>query len=298
MGNWLQISIALDETLIEPISDYLIGIIGAGVEINAEQHIKLKSINAYWEKKNPALEEVEQVISKIEAYCSELAGIFEVSVPLIEWEMIQDQDWGQSWKEHFSPIAISQDLIIAPSWEDYQPRGNEKLIVMDPGMAFGTGHHATTQLVVKLMDDVIKTQDGINSVLDVGTGTGILGIAAALCGIKRVYGIDNDPVAVRVASENIHKNNLSQIMKVGGEDISEIKDEYSLIVANIVHDILVSMAEEFRRLTALDGRLILSGILEGKQESSLHVTFRKYGFSFLDRKQKDEWVALLFCRER
>lgn len=296
MNNWLKITINLDEVLIEPVSDFLIGVIGAGTEIKAEQHIQYKTLNAYYEKQNPSGEDIELILKKVEEHCSELASIFKVLAPQIQWEILEDQDWGRIWKDHFSPIAITKNLIIAPSWEQYQAKGSEKVIIMDPGMAFGTGHHATTELVLQVMEDVIFSHSGFDSALDVGTGTGVLGMAAALFGVKRVHGIDNDPVAVEVAAENIKKNNLTDVMSVGREDVTEIEDENSLVVANIVHDVLFEMARDLTRLTADYGWLILSGILQGEQEKSIIEVYDKRGFSCTMQKYKEEWVALLFHR--
>ncbi len=294
MNNWLKIIINLDEVLIEPVSDFLIGVIGAGTEVKAEQHIQHKTLNAYYEKQNPSRDDIELILNRVETHCSELASIFEVLAPQIQWEILEDQDWGRIWKDHFSPIAITKNLIISPSWEQYQSKRREKVIIMDPGMAFGTGHHATTELVLQLMEDVIFSHDGFDSALDVGTGTGILGIAAALFGVKKVHGIDNDPVAVEVAAENVKKNSLTDVMSVGREDVTKIEGENSLVVANIVHDVLLGMARDLTRLTADHGWLILSGILKGEQEISIIEEYEKHGFSSITQKYKEEWVALLF----
>ncbi len=297
MKNWLKIIINLDEILIEPVSDFLVGVIGAGTEVKAEQHIQYKTLNAYYEKQNPSRGDIELILKKVETHCSELASIFEVRAPQIQWEILEDQDWARIWKDHFSPIAITKNLIIAPSWEQYQAKGSEKVIIMDPGMAFGTGHHATTELVLQVMEDVIFAYNGFDSALDVGTGTGILGIAAALFGLKKVHGIDNDPVAVEVAAENVKKNSLTDVMSVGHEDVTEIEGENSLVVANIVHGVLFGMARDLTRLTADHGWLILSGILQGEQEISIIDEYEKCGLSCIAQKYKEEWVALLFQRK-
>lgn len=297
MDNWLVITLKVDDILIEPIGDFLIGIVGAGIEILAEQHIQLKTLNAYVEKKNPSPAKVKEILRKVEDHCSEIAEIFAVSPPQLQWQLIEEEDWGRSWKEHFTPVAISRTLIVAPSWTNYRAKDHEKVIIMDPGMAFGTGHHATTELVLQLLEDVLHAGHEVETALDVGTGTGILGMGAALLGVKKVCGIDNDPIAVQVASENIKINRLAEVMMVGGEDITEIKGEFSLVVANIVHDVLIHMARDLRRLTANSGTLILSGILQLGQEQSIIKTFSKSGFTATVRKQKDEWVALLLRRK-
>ncbi len=121
--------------------------------------------------------------------------------------MIDEEDWGKNWKDHFKPFTIVPGLVIAPTWEEYQPAAGEAVITMDPGMAFGTGHHATTSLSLELIRRTL-VENGGQRLLDVGTGTGILGMAALLFGAKDVLGLDNDPEAVSAAEENVRRNSL------------------------------------------------------------------------------------------
>ncbi|HKJ64274.1 MAG TPA: 50S ribosomal protein L11 methyltransferase, partial [Desulfopila sp.] len=213
MKRWLKLTLITEPVLAEPIADFFVGIIDAGVEIGVDDSHGVKTVTAYVEKENPTTEETERILLQVQSHVAELAAIFGIDSPKITWEVIEEEDWSKNWKEHFTPFKVAEGLVIAPTWEKYSPADREKVIVMDPGMAFGTGHHATTSLVLDLLGQVIATNDGEHTVLDVGTGTGILGMAAALFGARCVYAIDNDPVAVAAAVKNIQQNGLAAVMR-------------------------------------------------------------------------------------
>lgn len=297
MKKWLKITIISNPVLVDSISDYMVGIIGAGVEIGVDEHISLTTLNGFVASSNPEQKEIERVVVQIENYMNELAGIFKVEVPQLSWVVIEDEDWGKSWKKHFTPFAIVPGLVIAPTWEQYQAGKDEHVIVMDPGMAFGTGHHATTALTLQLINEKLQDFGSGQSVLDVGTGTGILGMAAALYGAEKVLGIDNDQDAVVAARENVLRNNLTSVMEVNDSLLVDLKEQYTLVVANIIHDVLVLMAEDLQRLTTTGGRLILSGILHGPQVQNIISIFHGCGFTLEKEKQREEWAALQFIKD-
>lgn len=292
---WLTARIELNPIMEEAVCDYLVGVMGASVEQAVDTQGSDLLLNAFFKEKNPDTSAQQEQKNSLHTYLEELADIFKVAVPHVSWDHIEDQDWSSNWKVHFKPFAITQGLIIAPTWEEYQATVEEQVIVMDPGMAFGTGHHATTSLSLDFIRDLIR-QKGNLELLDVGTGTGILGMGAALFGASRVLGIDNDPEAVRAASDNVQLNQLDKIMKVSLEPLQEISGAFDIIVANIIHDVLITMAGSFDDLLKHDGNLILSGILHGEQEANIITVFASYGFRLRERKQKEEWAAL--CLER
>jgi ribosomal protein L11 methyltransferase len=293
--QWLKITIHTDPVLTDAIEDFMMGISDAGVELTVDQPGETTLINGYFDKSRADQAETEGIIKQLSAYLQELAEIFEVAVPIMTSTFIEDEDWSATWKEHFKPFAIIPGLVIAPTWEEYHGKENEKVIVMDPGMAFGTGHHATTSLSLQLLQDALATHSAL-SVLDVGTGTGILGMAAGLFGAARVMAIDNDPEAVSAASENCVRNNLQGIMEVAITPLGSLSEPYPLVIANIVHDVLLELAPDLARLTANGGQLILSGILSGPQVTSIVSCFTHLGFSLSRQEQQKEWSALLFSK--
>ncbi len=291
--NWLQISITTDPSLVEAISDFLVGVTGAGVEIGVDDHLDKKSLNAYLEQENLDEETTRGLLDQLSSHLEELAEIFQVDVPTFSVTIIEEEDWGSKWKKHFKPFSIVPGVVIAPTWEEYSALEGEKVIVMDPGMAFGTGHHATTKLTLLLLQETLAECGG-HKVLDVGTGTGILGMAAVLMGAGSVLGIDNDPEATTAAFENVRINSLAEQMEVAITPLSSLTDTYSVVMANIIHDVLLEMANDLTRLTSAEGYLLLSGILHGEQEQNIINCFTDRDFELKEQKREQEWAALLF----
>ncbi len=294
-NRWLKITIQTDPLLVESISDFLIGVLEAGVETAARDELLYGTVNAYIKKANLDDSEVEAILARLSDYLLELAEIFRVEVPNLSSTMIDEQDWSKSWKEHFKPFAIVPGLVIAPTWEKYRPANGEAVITMDPGMAFGTGHHATTSLSLELIRRSLAEKSG-RRVLDVGTGTGILGMAALLFGAEQVVAVDNDPEAVFAAEENVRRNLLQERMQVSLAPLASLEDRFGIVVANIVHDILVGMADDLSRLSEEGGSLILSGILEGEQAANIIGVFQAKGFLLLEKMSRGEWVACRFLK--
>jgi ribosomal protein L11 methyltransferase len=294
--KWLKITIKADPVLVEAISDFLMGIIGAGVETGAVDEDSYGTINGYVEQADPDQAVIDSILDKVSAYLSEMASLFSVFEPTLTSTIIEEEDWGKSWKEHFKPFAIVPGLVISPTWEEYRAQPGELLIEIDPGMAFGTGHHATTSLSLKCIKEVLESSDTDQRLLDVGTGTGILGIAAALFGAVEVLGIDNDPEAVSAAKENVARNRLQKSMQVSLAPLSTLEVSYDVVVANIIHDVLVELSADLIRLTTTGGVLILSGILIGEQVESVVSLFTEAGFSLKKEEVSGEWVVLMFVK--
>ncbi|OGR17126.1 MAG: ribosomal protein L11 methyltransferase [Desulfobacterales bacterium GWB2_56_26] len=292
-NRWLKLTIATDPALVEPIGDYLVGVIDAGVETGAPDEANYGIVTGYVQQANLTDEEVGSIVAQVTAYLAELAKVFAVPQPELSWTMIAEEDWGTSWKQHFKPFAIVDGLVIAPTWEEYQPAAGEMVIVMDPGMAFGTGHHATTCLSLQFLQQSLTGSKG-RRVLDVGTGTGILGMAAVLFGADKVLGLDNDPEAVTAATENVRRNGLQDRMEVSLAPLAAVNGCYEIVVANIVHDVLIALADDLVRLTAAGGNLILSGILAGEQVDNIVRVFSGRGLVAVERAARQEWAALLF----
>ncbi|BHH85381.1 50S ribosomal protein L11 methyltransferase [Desulforhopalus sp. 52FAK] len=294
--KWLQVTVTADPALIESISDFLIGVLDAGVEAAAIDEPDYGTINGYIQDPDPDPKEVERILDQLSVYLDELQDIFNVAAPKLSSKIIEDKDWGKSWKEHFKPFAIVPGLVIVPTWEDYVPKEDESIITMDPGMAFGTGHHATTSLTLEFIrESLLESSD--KRVLDVGTGTGILGMAAVLFEANEVRATDNDPEAVKAAKENVVFNGMQDKMDVSLDSLDEITESYDVVVANIVHDVLISMADDLIRLTAKGGALILSGLLAEKQLANIKRIFSEKGMSPVGEKIRDEWSAIRFIKK-
>lgn len=202
-----------------------------------------------------------------------------------------NEDWSKKWKEHWKPANITKKIVICPSWEKYESKHQEKVIVLDPGNAFGTGTHATTRLCADAIEKYVKAGDTVG---DIGCGSGILGMCAVMSGAKVVDAIDNDETAVETAIENSQKNNLKINFQTGTIDILD-KEKYDFVAANILHNVLRDIMPDIKRILKIGGKTVLSGILDEKAEI-VYEALGKNNLKILEKTQEKEWVA--FVAER
>lgn len=206
----------------------------------------------------------------------------------IETVGLSEEDWAENWKQYYHPIKIGR-VVIVPAWEKYEPQSDEITVLMDPGMAFGTGTHETTRLVIGLLDKYIKKGD---RVLDVGCGSGILSIAAAKLGAEACRAYDIDPVAVRVTAENIKDNSVLSV-ECGVSDLLSDVDrtmKYNIVCANIVADIIIRMTPDVGELIADGGVLFVSGIIDERADEVLAV-LRENGYTEIETAHENGWCA-------
>lgn len=209
---------------------------------------------------------------------------------------ITDFGWAENWKEHFKPRKLGDRLVVKPSWEPYAASPGEVVLTIDPGQAFGTGTHETTRMCLQLIEEVYDSPPGPGRVLDIGTGTGILGIAAAKLGASCALGVDTDPKAVETAEENARTNGVAERFASTFMPLSTIEGSYDLVVANILAEILIDMKKDLVSRCAPGGYLVLSGILTEKS-GWVEEEYREEGARPLKRKTDGQWAALLLRRE-
>lgn len=204
---------------------------------------------------------------------------------------VEESNWATAWKKYYHPVRITRMLTIVPSWENYQTNDPlEKIITLDPGMAFGTGTHPTTSLTLQALETVLR---GGETVLDVGTGSGVLSIASKYLGAKDVYAYDLDEVAVRSAKENMDMNEVAKDVHVAANDLLKgIEIESDVIVANILADIILLMIPDAWRLLKQTGSLIVSGIIEDKKQMVIDA-MEKQGFVVEQIFQQKDWYAII-----
>ena len=204
---------------------------------------------------------------------------------------VQDENWATAWKKYYHPVRVTRYLTIVPSWEDYQATDeNEKIITLDPGMAFGTGTHPTTNLTLQALEVSLR---GGETVLDIGTGSGVLSIASKYLGAKDVYAYDLDEVAVRAAQENMDLNTIAKDVHVSANDLlKDVTIEADIIVANILADIILLMIPDAWRLLKQTGKLIVSGIIADKKDLVIEA-MEAQGFIVEEVLQQKDWYAII-----
>ena len=207
---------------------------------------------------------------------------------------MKEEDWADSWKQYYKPVRIGKRLIVVPTWEEYEPKENDIVLRMDPGMAFGTGTHETTRLCSILMEEHICKGD---RVLDIGTGSGILAIAASKLGAGSVFAYDIDPVAIKVAEENCLENGCENVV-CGISDLLrgvDTAEKYDFVCANIVADILVRLAPDIAKYMKNGAKLAVSGIIDS-QEERVKTALCDGGLSYILTAEENDWNAMLFTK--
>lgn len=208
---------------------------------------------------------------------------------------ITDFGWAEKWKEHFRPRRIGRRIIIKPAWEPYTASPDDVVLTIDPGQAFGTGSHETTQMCLRFVEEAFDATPPPRRVLDIGTGTGILGIAAARLGASYTLAIDVDPKAVEVAAENARVNGVADRFDATNAPLSRTEGRYDLVVANVLAEILVDLKEEIAERLAPGGLLVLSGILAEKS-GWVAAEYASAECRLEETKEEGQWTALLLQR--
>lgn len=212
-------------------------------------------------------------------------------------EQLVEEDVGAAHRERFVPLLAAPGLVLAPPWHPHAGRGGERVLVVDPGSAFGSGFHASTRLALALLQECCATAPP-ERMLDVGTGTGVLAMAGALWGAGEVVAVDSDPAAVAAAAGNVARNGLSRRVRVAGCGLEGLRGPFGLVVANITVDVLAALACPVAALLAPGGRVVLSGLLAGEQEEEARTAYAASGLALRVRRAEGEWAALLLAPAR
>jgi ribosomal protein L11 methyltransferase len=292
--EWLEVSVTVVPEAAEAVAEVFSRYAPQGVAIDVgtgdETAVQQVTVKAYLAVDDGIAEQRQ----KVEEALWHLHHIWPV-IPDPIFTPILDQDWTAGWKESIPVLRLGRRVIVKPSWREYAVQPGELLLEMDPGLAFGTGLHPTTQLCVEALEDLV--QPGMR-VLDLGTGTGILALVAAKLGAVDILAVDNDVNAVAVARRNARANAAAHQIRALHGSLSEVGEPYDLVVANILAHVIVAMAA-----SGLDTRirrggvLVVSGILE-EQADEVATALTAQGLSVVERRQRDSWVALVARKPR
>ncbi|BBM49400.1 50S ribosomal protein L11 methyltransferase [Leptotrichia wadei] len=205
-----------------------------------------------------------------------------------------DEDWQDEWKKYFHTVNITDNIVIKPSWDEYEPSDNEIVVEIDPGLAFGTGTHETTSLCVEFLEKYTQNK---KKLLDIGCGSGILMLIGKKLGVEKVVGIDIDEKVNDVVLENFSKNGINDNFQVIiGNLVDNVNEKYDLVVSNILVDVLEKLLEDIEKALEKGAIVIFSGILNEKEEAFLKKA-KNYNLKQIDRKDKNNWVSLVFKYE-
>jgi ribosomal protein L11 methyltransferase len=302
-ATWYQVTCEIPARFSETVADYLSDISGCGVctenqdvdsfSTDAIPELPTATITCYFTVSCP----IEQHVASITTFLASLPDLPPLPAPQVS--LLGEEDWASSWKAHFKPLEIGQRLLITPSWEPERLDEERAVIVLDPGMAFGTGGHETTRLCLECLETLLvpaPAQLATMKILDLGTGSGILAIAAAKLGVTQIDAVDIDPQAVIVATENCLLNKVDNRISCSTTPLAHLGDNYRIILANILAEELVRLAPEIVSRLAPDGALILSGIL-AEREELVRNGFDQFPLVFVTALAAGEWRCLQYRRQ-
>lgn len=307
-GTWIEVRVLTNSEALEPISGIFYSLECKGVAIEDPQDIlgreqgpltwDFADINILEHKGEHAVvkayfaeeDNIDEVISYVEEKIEELKSMgIDVGLGKVESEKMYEEDWANNWKKYYKPAKVGERLVVKPIWETYEVKGDELVIELDPGMAFGTGDHETTKMCMQALEKYVK-EDSI--VFDVGCGSGILAIAAAKLGAKKAIGVDLDPVAVDSAKKNVEFNNLDNIEILEGNLVEVIDAKADIVVANIIAEIICVLTEDVKRVLKGNGYFITSGIIHDRVDMVVS-KLKSVGFEIIEINKDGEWNCIV-----
>jgi ribosomal protein L11 methyltransferase len=304
--SWLEVALVVDGELAEAVAEVLArfapnGVVIESTAVTAEADdsqghaIGPLRVSAYLAI-DERLEETRQKLEESLWYLGRIQPL-----PAASFRTVEETNWAEAWKVHYRPISIGKNLVIVPAWLE-NPDQSRVAIRIDPGMAFGTGTHPTTQLCLELIEYFYRSKTSTGAVIDIGCGSGILTIAALKLGAQYGLGVDIDPEAVAASRENAVLNGVEGRLELSLGSLSDVRSgdhsiaQAPLVLANILAPVLVSLLDEgLGELTSPDGWLVLSGIL-AEQSTSVEAALQKNGLELVEKRQIGDWVALAATR--
>lgn len=307
--KWSEISILTTNEAVEPISNILHEAGASGVVIEDPQELEKEREDQFGEiyQLNPDDYPEEGVIVKaylpVNSFLGETVDeikaavnnliIYNIDIGLnkVSISEVNEEEWATAWKKYYNPVKISEKFTIVPTWEDYTPVNTDELIIeLDPGMAFGTGTHPTTVMCIQALERTVQPGD---RVVDVGTGSGVLSIAAAKLGAGKVEAMDLDDVAVQVAKLNLKLNKVHDVASISQNNLLDgVAEGADIVVANILAEVIVRFADDAGKVVKNGGHFITSGIIQQKKEVVKDAMINA-GFEIEEIISMEDWVAII-----
>lgn len=309
--KWCEISIQTSHEAVELIAEIFRDLGASGVVIEDPELVNDYITSGKWDYTDiPIAKETEVVVEK--AYLP-VNGELEGRIQTLQQEIkalesrgvntdpavlttaeLQDEDWSDTWKQYFHTEKPGERVVIKPTWEEYAPQGDEVVIELDPGAAFGTGTHATTSMCIRQLEKLVKP--GM-TVFDVGTGSGILSIISAKLGATNIQAVDYDDSVLKIVEENLEQNNVQDIISVAQSDLMQnVHGKAELVIANIIADIIIRLFDQLDEHLEQAGTLLTSGIIEDRIEDVLAAA-EKHGYGVVERMENKGWACITFKRK-
>ena len=286
--SWLQLSLKAPPPALDAIANFLIERGSPGVVLTRNE------VRAFFARspRTPVLKR------EIQRFLRDIRKIYPgFGEQPLGWKLLKEKNWAHSWRRFFSPHKVGRSLLITPPWVNPPATRRRQVIVIEPGMAFGTGTHATTRCCLEFLEHLAaRFNGGELTALDVGTGSGILAIALAKMGAASVVAIDNDPTALKVARGNVRVNGVERRIRLANWKLDQVYGSFAVVVANLTAETIVDLAAPLEERVAGDGYLVLSGILQPKARQVLS-RFCPSRFLPVRQSREKEWVTLLLQKK-
>lgn len=308
--DWMKITVLTTTLASDLVSEVLIDAGSAGTEIEDKNDVQLNQrpegqwdiideeiarrigddvkVSGFYPMDDRANDTLASVRAKVKQL-PEIAPGIDLGKLEVLVTGVDDEDWAENWKKSYKPFRLGRHIVIRPGWEEYSPDEEDRVITIDPGMAFGTGTHETTGMCVALVEENLKP--GMTA-MDIGTGTGILAITAAHMGASHVLASDIDPMAVRVAAENVQINGFAGVIDcICGNLLEVAGEQVDVVIANIIADVIIGISSQVRAFIKPGGVFICSGIAREREDDTINA-LRSAGFARLDIRHNGEWTAI------
>jgi len=305
--DWIEVTVLTSSEATEAVSGFLYNCDVEGVSIEDVADVEFKKENlGFADFINESVLTIEEgamvkgyfkdsenfmnTLNYIKESVDKLGEFgFDKGEGIVTYHKVNEDDWANNWKQYYKPTKVGEHIVVKPTWEDYEEKPGEVVVELDPGMAFGTGTHETTRMCIKALEKKVKKD---TTVFDIGTGSGILSIAAAKLGAKHVVGVDLDPVAVESAKKNLEFNKVNNIEILYGDLMEVVEGKANIVVANILADIIMFLSEGVAAFIEDEGYFIASGILN-TQRDKVTDKLKALDFKVEEVMEDGEWICII-----
>jgi ribosomal protein L11 methyltransferase len=305
-SHWLELAVEVDLEAVEAVSEILARVAPAGTSVEPSFELVDEGLGARVDRRKPAIvrayvsgddpDAAERSAAAVERDLDHLRAFELRPIGPLGTRLVDEADWAQAWKDHFPVMRVGRRLVIKPSWLRHRPVGDELILALDPGMAFGTGLHPTTRLCLQGLEALADRGALAGAtVLDVGCGSGILSIAAARLGAASILGVDTDPIAVDATRANVRRNRLARRIRIRQGSVPTGEPPVDVVLANLIASVVIALAPDLAMALRPRGRILASGIFADR-ERAVVAAFGEAGLAVTGRWAEEDWVAIEAAR--